>query len=218
MSCCFFFSHPPGSAAALLEGTLPLRYCAGRFACKIPTLRLPAAGRHAANLVTDGEWRTQGLQARQGRPRKQEQRHEVLLLVGPMFREMKDLGIALPSWHVLRLEDGRMKACGAVVHAQKMKCTGKKGPRTMTSKNKWKAIFVKRQDDSNLDCEACCTGKIVDHQRSVAAKKKLNDMCWECCQAETTENHRLHNCCDWRKKDTTCPLRNESREHWKSQR
>ena len=30
-----------------------------------------------------------------------------------------NLGIALPRWHVLRLEDGRMKACGAVVHTQK---------------------------------------------------------------------------------------------------
>ena len=26
------FRYPPRSAAALLEGTLPLRYCAGRFA------------------------------------------------------------------------------------------------------------------------------------------------------------------------------------------
>ena len=27
------FRYPPGSALALLEGTLPLRYCAVRFAC-----------------------------------------------------------------------------------------------------------------------------------------------------------------------------------------
>ena len=30
------FRYPPRSAAALLEGTLPLRYCAGRFASRVP--------------------------------------------------------------------------------------------------------------------------------------------------------------------------------------
>ena len=47
------FTYPPGSAAALLEGALPLRYCAGRFAGRIPTWRLPVGG-HAADLVTEG--------------------------------------------------------------------------------------------------------------------------------------------------------------------
>ena len=32
---------------------MPLRYCAVRFACKVPTLRLPAAG-NVAGLVTEG--------------------------------------------------------------------------------------------------------------------------------------------------------------------
>ena len=40
------FRYPPRSAAALLEGTLPLRYCAGWLACKIPTF--------VAGLVTEG--------------------------------------------------------------------------------------------------------------------------------------------------------------------
>ena len=46
------FRYPPRSAAALVEGTLPLRYCAGRFACRVPTWRLPADG-HVADLVTE---------------------------------------------------------------------------------------------------------------------------------------------------------------------
>ena len=44
----------PRSALALLEGTLPLRYCAGRFASWVPTWPLPAGG-HAADLVTGSE-------------------------------------------------------------------------------------------------------------------------------------------------------------------
>ena len=40
------FRYPPRSAAALLEGTLPLRYCAGRLASEIPTF--------VAGLVTEG--------------------------------------------------------------------------------------------------------------------------------------------------------------------
>ena len=52
MSCCFF-RYPPRSAATLLEGTLPLRYCASRFASRVPTWRLPANG-HVADLVTEG--------------------------------------------------------------------------------------------------------------------------------------------------------------------
>ena len=31
------FRYPPRSATALLEGVLPLRYCAGRFASRVPT-------------------------------------------------------------------------------------------------------------------------------------------------------------------------------------
>ena len=34
----------PGSGRALLNGTLPLRYCAVRFAHRTPTWRLPASG------------------------------------------------------------------------------------------------------------------------------------------------------------------------------
>ena len=41
------------SAAALLAGVLPLRYCSARFACKLPTWRLPDRG-HVCELVTDG--------------------------------------------------------------------------------------------------------------------------------------------------------------------
>ena len=44
------FNYPPGSARALLAGTLPLRYCAARFASRAPTWRLPVPG-HAAGLV-----------------------------------------------------------------------------------------------------------------------------------------------------------------------
>ena len=38
------FRYPPGSGRALLAGTLPLRYCAARFACRTPTWRLPVSG------------------------------------------------------------------------------------------------------------------------------------------------------------------------------
>ena len=43
------FRFPAGSAPALLAGTRPLRYCAVRFASKVPSWRLPLAG--AADLV-----------------------------------------------------------------------------------------------------------------------------------------------------------------------
>ena len=39
------FGYPDGSAAAVLAGVLPLRYCSARFACKLPTWRLPDRGR-----------------------------------------------------------------------------------------------------------------------------------------------------------------------------
>ena len=45
------FRHLPGSGRALLAGTLPLWYCAARFACRTPTWRLPVSG-HAVDLVT----------------------------------------------------------------------------------------------------------------------------------------------------------------------
>ena len=45
------FQYPPGSGRALLAGTLPLRYCAARFACRTPTWRLPVFG-HVPDLVT----------------------------------------------------------------------------------------------------------------------------------------------------------------------
>ena len=38
------FRYPSGSGHALLAGTLPLRYCTTRFACMMPTWRLPALG------------------------------------------------------------------------------------------------------------------------------------------------------------------------------
>ena len=47
------FGYPCVSAAALLAGVLPLRYCSARFACKLPTWRLPDRG-HVCELVTDG--------------------------------------------------------------------------------------------------------------------------------------------------------------------
>ena len=47
------FGYPARSGRALLCGSLPLRYCAARFACTFPTLRLPVGG-HAAALVTEG--------------------------------------------------------------------------------------------------------------------------------------------------------------------
>ena len=45
------FRYPPRSAAALLDSTLPLRYCTEKFASKIPTWRLPVDG-HVLGLVT----------------------------------------------------------------------------------------------------------------------------------------------------------------------
>ena len=45
------FRYPPLSARALLTGTLPLRHCAARFACRTPTWRLPVSG-HVVDLVT----------------------------------------------------------------------------------------------------------------------------------------------------------------------
>ena len=38
------FRYPPKSGRALLNGTLPLRYCASRFAHRTPTWRLPVSG------------------------------------------------------------------------------------------------------------------------------------------------------------------------------
>ena len=47
------FRYPARSGRALLGGTSPLRYCGAKFACVIPTWRLPDGG-HAAALVTGG--------------------------------------------------------------------------------------------------------------------------------------------------------------------
>ena len=44
------FRYPPKSGRALLNGTLPLRYCAARFAYSTPSWRLPASG-HVDRLV-----------------------------------------------------------------------------------------------------------------------------------------------------------------------
>ena len=46
------FRYPHRSGRALLAGTLPLRYCAARFACRTPTWRLPVSG-HVTRLVAD---------------------------------------------------------------------------------------------------------------------------------------------------------------------
>ena len=46
------FRYPAKSGRALLNGTLPLLYCAARFACKTPTWRLPVSG-HVARLIAD---------------------------------------------------------------------------------------------------------------------------------------------------------------------
>ena len=39
------FGYPSGSGASLLAGTLPLRFFAESFACRMPTWRLPQSGR-----------------------------------------------------------------------------------------------------------------------------------------------------------------------------
>ena len=46
------FGYPDRSAAALLAGGLPLRYCSARFAWKLPTWRLPDRGR-VCDLVAE---------------------------------------------------------------------------------------------------------------------------------------------------------------------
>ena len=38
--------------SALLGGELPLRYCSGRFACRVPTWSVPARG-HVQGLVPE---------------------------------------------------------------------------------------------------------------------------------------------------------------------
>ena len=46
------FGYPDRSAAALLAGDSPLRYCSARFAWKLPSWRLPDRG-HVRDLVTE---------------------------------------------------------------------------------------------------------------------------------------------------------------------
>ena len=45
------FQYPPRSSVALLAGTLPLRYCSAKFACRVPFWTLPVPG-HVYGLVT----------------------------------------------------------------------------------------------------------------------------------------------------------------------
>ena len=45
------FHYPSGSSAALLNGTLPLRYCSVKFAAKVPFWALPVPG-HVSGLIT----------------------------------------------------------------------------------------------------------------------------------------------------------------------
>ena len=57
------FRCPPQSSAALLDGTLPLHCCTGKFAGKIPTWRVPVE--HVLGLVTahggvDAGWSEHG--------------------------------------------------------------------------------------------------------------------------------------------------------------
>ena len=47
-----FSGYPGGSAAALLAGVLPLRYCSARPPCRFPNWKLPDKG-HVCELVTD---------------------------------------------------------------------------------------------------------------------------------------------------------------------
>ena len=47
------FRCPPGSARALLAGTLPLQYCAARFASRGPTWRLLVSGQVASLVAAD---------------------------------------------------------------------------------------------------------------------------------------------------------------------
>ena len=44
------FQYPPRSSGALFAGTLPLRYCSTRFACRVPFCTLPVPG-HVAGLI-----------------------------------------------------------------------------------------------------------------------------------------------------------------------
>ena len=46
------FGYLSGSAAALLGGELPFRYCSGNFACRVPTWALPARG-HVHGLIAE---------------------------------------------------------------------------------------------------------------------------------------------------------------------
>ena len=50
MSFCVSFVILLKSGCALLNGTLPLRYCAARFAFSTPTWRLPVSG-YVGSLV-----------------------------------------------------------------------------------------------------------------------------------------------------------------------
>ena len=45
------FRYPPGSSGALLNGSLPLRYCSSKFASKTPFWVLPVPG-HVARLIS----------------------------------------------------------------------------------------------------------------------------------------------------------------------
>ena len=55
VSCFVLFGHPHKSGTALLVGHLPLGYCAPRFACKVPTWRLPVGGGVASLLAEYGD-------------------------------------------------------------------------------------------------------------------------------------------------------------------
>ena len=49
------FQNPPRSSGALFAGTLPLRYCSTRFACRVPFCTLPVPGHVARLIAAEGQ-------------------------------------------------------------------------------------------------------------------------------------------------------------------
>ena len=80
------FGYPDRSAAALLAGVLPLRYCSARFACELPTWRLPDRG-HVCDSCGSGPgffaWATWNFGIRNGLLCLQLPSVLMTLLIGP---------------------------------------------------------------------------------------------------------------------------------------
>ena len=145
---------------------------------------------------------------------------------------MKDLGMTVTCWQVLRMGDGRVirrhqknfhEACSCpedikktlMRHAQDyywQRCTTKHEVGEVTE-GVWfdpvQAMF-KNKAQSQLDGEACNISKVVGHQWSVDARKAVNmnradsKKC-KYCQAEGTEKHRLYHCSEWREERSKMP-------------